>query len=114
MASKTPTPRRASTAAVPDPTPPQRSLGTKIRVRATRIGYFDHIRRREGDVFTIRNEPAFSDKWMERVDPRTPEVITTSKEDLRRKHDEILHDKAPGGIHTDAEPDAQDNPLSAE
>lgn len=51
--------------------------------------YYDHARRREGDVFTIR-ERDFSKRSMRRVDPSTPERITTGAEDLRKKHDEIL------------------------
>ena len=44
-----------------------------IQVRAKdlgdgRFGYYDDKRRRSGDVFFIKNEKEFSDKWMEKVD----------------------------------------------
>lgn len=61
-----------------------------IKVRATQTGYYDHARRREGDVFTIANEQAFSPRWMERVPAQTPERITTAAQHIRREHDKIL------------------------
>lgn len=64
-----------------------------IKVRATQVGYYDHARRREGDVFIIANEQAFSARWMERVDPRTRERLTTAPQALQQKHDEILGGK---------------------
>jgi hypothetical protein len=54
------------------------------------MGYYDHARRREGDVFLIADERAFSEKWMERVDVRTPERMTTAAQSLRQHHDKIL------------------------
>lgn len=78
--------------------------GPGIKVRATRMGYYDDKRRRTGDVFTIRPPykvvdddtgkektiDEFSRKWMVRVDGKTPERITTGKEDLKRQHDEAI------------------------
>lgn len=91
------------------------SSANRIKVRATKVGYYDNARRRIDDVFTIdgtideretlevntdppttkRNpnygQPLeFSAKWMERVDPSTPEKITTGREALRQHHDETL------------------------
>lgn len=54
------------------------------RVRATQIGFYDNVRRREGDVFTLSKASHFSAKWMERVAPDTPEKVTTSAQALRR------------------------------
>lgn len=71
--------------------------GGPIRVRATRIGFYDLIRRREGDVFTIANEQAFSENWMERVSANTPEKVTSGTDDLRRKHAELQAEKTPQG-----------------
>lgn len=83
------------------PTKPQ-------RVRATAPGYYDNVRRREGNVFTIQNDREFSSKWMERVSRNTPEHTTTGQEEINRQHDEVLGDKlknkATGGA----------NPLGAE
>lgn len=55
-----------------------------IRVQAKAIGYYDDVIRRVGDVFDIADEAAFSDKWMRRVSPRTPERITGSNAALER------------------------------
>lgn len=78
-----------------------------IKVRALKDGFYDNARRRTGDVFKIRapftgtgdnKKPItideFSEKWMEKVDPRTPEKVTTGKDVLRQQHDEILEKKA--------------------
>jgi len=49
----------------------------RVRVKAGMMGYYDHKRRREGDVFNIKGEHEdkntgkivndFSEKWMEKV-----------------------------------------------
>lgn len=36
-------------------------------VVATRAGYFDGFRKREGDKFMIKDEAAFSKNWMKKV-----------------------------------------------
>jgi len=72
-----------------------------IKVRAIRVGYYDHVRRREGDVFIIANEQAFSEKWMEQVDPRTRERTTSAKQALEREHDAILGGRVTGGATGD-------------
>src|SRR5262245_41547384 len=127
-------PARRATAPIPPPvarargsvTPPTnpapaavveegRRAPTRIKVRAIRQGYYDHIRRHEGDVFYIAKEQDFSAVWMEAVDPRTPERVTTTAEALRRQHDEILAGRIPasGTPLVDDEPDADKNPLGA-
>ena len=75
--------------------PPARTVG--IRVRATDLGYYDHTRRRVGDVFTIRNEQEFSTRWMERVSASTPEKITPMTEALKRQQQEIAGVNGPEG-----------------
>ena len=87
-----------------------------VKVKATMLGYYDDIRRRDGDVFFIRSMKDFSERWMVLAHPREQERITTGLEDLRKKHDEILRDRMPGGhapMMTDSEPDAGNNPLGA-
>lgn len=73
--------------------PSARTKGVKklapIRVRATQVGYYDHARRREGDVFTV-DASHFSEKWMERVDHSTPDRLTTAATAIQQNHDEIL------------------------
>jgi len=71
----------------------------RCKVRATAVGYYDHKRRREGNVFWIADEETeFSPRWMEKVDARTPEVTTTGAAELRRQHDEVLAERA--GVST--------------
>ena len=84
--------------------------GSRIKVRATSTGYYEHARRRIGDVFMI-DGAAFSDSWMELVDADTPERTTTAGEHLRQEHDRIL-----GGTvqePSDSPPTGDDNPLGA-
>jgi hypothetical protein len=83
-----------------------------IKVRATQMGYYDHARRRDGDVFLIKDAQAFSSRWMEYVDAKTPEQVTTGREELRKKHDEILRDRMPAQGTQFAQDDV-DNPLKA-
>lgn len=80
--------------------------GGRIKVQATKVCYYDDKRRRIGDVFSISNEqfPAgharagqvkeFSSKYMDIVDVRTPERITTGAQILRQEHDVILGQKS--------------------
>ncbi len=88
---------------------------TRIKVRATRQGYYDHIRRHEGDVFFIAKQQDFSDKWMQVVGAHVAERVTSAPEALRRQHDEILASRMPasGTPLVDDEPDAGNNPLGA-
>lgn len=76
------------------PSPPPTVAAGGIKVRATKVCYYDDKRRRVGDVFTIQNEKEFSSRYMEKVHPRTPERITTGAQVLQQQHDEILAGKA--------------------
>lgn len=40
-----------------------------IQVRAKQVGFYE-ARRRVGEVFTIRDEQAFSSRWMSRVEAK--------------------------------------------
>lgn len=80
---------------------PEAPRSRGVRVRATKVCYYDDKRRRVGDVFTISDEKnktgglkEFSSKYMELVDPRTPEKITTGAEVLKQQHDDILGSRA--------------------
>lgn len=83
-----------------------------MKVKATRTGFIYHLRRREGDVFTLKPikgfkrdengvakpivitpEQQFSSKWMERVDERVPERISTAQQEINKKHDEIMAER---------------------
>ena len=71
----------------------------KVRARAVTgqkySGYYDHKRRVAGEIFTlvpitkvakdgrkiiISPENQFSDRWMERLDPKAPPVIKTTEQ----------------------------------
>jgi hypothetical protein len=84
-----------------------------FKVRATQMGYFNEERKRPGDVFTLKFAHQFSNKWMERVDARTPHQTTTGQEMLRREHDDILKMRA-SGLPTDPDtgmPEGGDDPM---
>ncbi len=53
-----------------------------MKVRATRLGYYDFERRRPGDVFELLDPRDFSPRWMARVADSTPEQNTTAQEAL--------------------------------
>jgi hypothetical protein len=103
-----------------------------IAVVATALGYYDHIRRREGDTFLLKSriglvdepiidpktkepkedrnghiltrrvkrlipaEEQFSPLWMERVDGKAEETITSSPEALRRENERLRAEKHGG------------------
>jgi hypothetical protein len=56
----------------------------KVKVRATDMGYYRHIRRRVGDVFILTlpvdNGQVTLPSWVEQVDPKEPLRITTGVE----------------------------------
>jgi hypothetical protein len=97
MAKSPPAPAAATPATLP-PAP----AAKRIKVRATRMGYYDLIRRREGDVFACL-ESEFSENWMERVPARTPERITTGQQDLQRQHDQLVAERLVPGTPDDAD-----------
>lgn len=43
-----------------------------MKVRAKELGFYNHKRRRAGDVFDVVDERAFSKRWMEKVDGAEP------------------------------------------
>jgi len=85
--------------------------GGPRKVQAIEVGYYDHVRRRVGDVFSIAKPSDFSEKWMTYVDKRTPDRITTGQEDINRQHDELLSSKM---AEKNAGATGADNPIGAE
>jgi hypothetical protein len=67
--------------------------GFPKKVRAIRMGYLRHARRRAGDVFLIYNAREFSAKWMEYAGSSDPEKITTGQQELEKQRRESLEDK---------------------
>ncbi len=85
----------------PEALRPQTVPAARIKVIATKLGYYDLRRRREGDVFFIKNESEFSHKWMERAEPSTPLKQTTPQEALNKVHDDILGGRVTGDRSTE-------------
>lgn len=60
----------------------EKKVFKKIRVRATRMGYYNHIRQREGSIFVIP-ENKFSKRWMTKVEAKAPvQIEEETAEDL--------------------------------
>src|SRR5262245_56433940 len=68
---------------------PVRDGDVPFKVEALQVGFYDHMRRRVGDVFTIVGKSAFSKKWMRRVDDDEPEHTTGAGEALKQRHIEL-------------------------
>jgi hypothetical protein len=79
----------------PSSEPPVPSGPRPIKVRATAMCYYDHARRREGDVFFIAQRQDFNERCMEYCDPSTPERVTGAGAALAQQHDEILAGRTP-------------------
>lgn len=94
----TATPRQAATPPAPlEPDAPKARGPRPIKVRALRMVYYDHARRREGDVFYIASMEHFSKTGaMELVDEATPEKVTTAAQAIQEQHDEIVAGRTPG------------------
>lgn len=52
-----------------------------MKVRAIRLGYYNHRRRREGDIFELLDDKAFSEKWMEKLDGKKSKVKSVEREE---------------------------------
>lgn len=48
----------------------KKDSGAGFMVRATQMGFYDSLREVGGEPFMVRDEEAFSDKWMERLEPK--------------------------------------------
>lgn len=79
------------------PAKPGVSRRGTLMVRAIADGYYDHGRRRPGDVFALEFPHHYSAKWMEWVDPNTPEQFKGPNAAIAEQHDQILADKHAGG-----------------
>lgn len=89
-----------------------RGAGTPIKVRATRLGYYNDERKRVGDVFTISSArhtsgkrvgelKEFSHAWMEHVDPNVPERTTGPQQALNRATHQVAQEKAGSHVPED-------------
>lgn len=68
------------------------------RVRATQVGFYGAYLRAVGKVFTLTSPADFSDRWMEKVDPATPDDFAHV---VPRKRPGVLE-----GRHYQTQPDA--------
>lgn len=62
-----------------------------MKVRATKLGYYNNRRQKEGMIFFLKDEKHFSKNWMELVDekpakPKNPRV-KKSEDDVPKKDD---------------------------
>ncbi len=63
-----------------------------MRVEATQLGYYNHVRRREGVIFSLKDPKHFSSVWMKDLDgvlakgkakgAKAPAVVEEQDEDL--------------------------------
>jgi hypothetical protein len=61
-----------------------------MKVRAKRLGFFNHKRVKEGTIFTV-SEEAFSESWMEKVEAPVSEA-PKKKKSKPKKEDEFSSD----------------------
>jgi len=47
-----------------------------MKVKATALGFYDHVRRRPGNVFRLTKDEDFTPLWMVEVPEDTPELTT--------------------------------------
>lgn len=83
----------------------------RVLVEATQLGYYDHIRRRAGEIFWINSPADFSKRWMRKAPQGAqPTPATLPNQAIRKEHDLILAGKVSGGL--DQAP--EENPLEAD
>lgn len=61
-----------------------------IKVEAIKKGYYNHKRVKEGDVFFIKDEKAFSKNWMVKHDAKRKKVIKEEEEVKDDFADEVI------------------------
>jgi hypothetical protein len=68
-----------------------------IRVMATKMGYYNHERRREGDVFDLNVADCKAGRlpsWCVEVPPGTRPKTTTPNEALKQHHDVVMKERS--------------------
>ena len=63
-----------------------------MKVRATMLGYYNHVRVKPGTVFKLNKEIDFSSVWMEQIDAKveTEEEAAGPKKKKAKKDEEPL------------------------
>lgn len=59
-----------------------------MKVKAKRMGYYNHKRRSEGSVFHLKDEKEFSKNWM--VEIKFEEVKPKKKSTKANKNEEVV------------------------
>lgn len=83
-----------------------------IKVQATQLGYYGHRRRHPGEVFVIKDQKAFSTKWMKLVSNEVPETVpaatfkSSRSEEIRRAEEAEVALKNIQGLPPPAAPTA--------
>jgi len=67
-----------------------------IKVKALQIGYFNHTRIKEGQIFEIKNMQQFSKTWMDKVDKDSKSEI---KEPNNLRKPTAISDGASKALH---------------
>jgi hypothetical protein len=91
-------------------TAPGAPVSTRVKVRATKLGFHNNKRRRPGDVFFI-DRAMVSRKWMEIVPDSTPLKQTNSPQAMKAEHDEILRQRVAGSAETAGEGEEVDDEV---
>ena len=68
-----------------------------MEVKAIKLGYYDHKRRRVGSVFELKDAKDFSEKWMIKVPPGTASDIP---EPEQPREPAALSSGASAALHT--------------
>ena len=62
-----------------------------MKVRALKLGYYDHKRRREGEEFHLFNAEDFSEKWMEMLEKApAKKKVAKKKAKAAAKKEEVV------------------------
>ena len=71
----------------------------RVKVQKGRMGYYNHKRRKAGDIFDLKKDGDFSKKWMERVPDDTelyakPHNVRVDPNELEEVRDRTVDDNA--------------------
>jgi hypothetical protein len=69
--------------------------GGRVKVRATKMGWYNVSRRRIGDVFVLATPEHFSTTWMELEADHVPLQRTLGKAALAQEHADIMRGRSP-------------------
>lgn len=89
----------------------ERAKPLRVRVKDGRIGYYNSVRWRSGQVFELNSPKDFSEKWMEKVNPATRlDRPMSGKQALDKAVEAIRGGNSINGLVTDAGTDLSELP----